>query len=69
MVLQELADEGFAAAVGVDVGGVDEIAAGFAVGVVNLEGAPALVLAEGYGAQVGFGNSEAAVAENSVSHG
>ncbi len=67
VVLHELAQEGFAGSVGVEICGVDEIAAGFAERVVNLAGfflgrAPAPVLAEGHGAQGGFGDAEAAVA-------
>jgi hypothetical protein len=74
MALHKFPDEGFAGPVGVDVGGVDEIATGFAVRVVNLAGllfgrAPASVFAEGHGAEGGFGNPKAAVTEKTISHG
>jgi len=67
VVLHELTQEGFAGPIGVEVSGVDEIAAGFAEGVVDLAGfvlggAPAPVFAEGHGAKGSFGNAEAAVA-------
>ena len=67
MLQHELAQERFAGTVGVDVRGVDEIAASLAEGVVDLAGfvlggTPAPVLAEGHGAKGSFGNSQTAVA-------
>ena len=74
MALHKFPDEGFAGPVGVDVGGVDKIAARFAVVVINLPGlvfgrAPAPLFAKRHGAERGFGNPKAAVTEKTISHG
>ena len=73
MTLHELAEEGFARAVGVQVGDVYEIVSRLAKGVVNfpclvLRGAPASVIAEGHGAERRFGNSKPAIFQKSVFH-
>jgi len=74
VTLHEFAKKNFAAAVGVKIGGVDEVAARFAEGVIDFAGfvfrrAPAPVFAEGHGAERSFGNSKTAVAQKPISHG
>ena len=73
MTGDELADELFTRAVGVNVGRVDEVAARLAVGVVDfarlvLGRAPAPVFAEGHRAEAKVGNTQAAAAEKLVVH-
>jgi hypothetical protein len=51
VTLHEFAEKGLAAAIGVEIGGIDEVAARFAEGVINFAGfvlrrAPAPVFAE-----------------------
>jgi len=74
VTLHEFAEKGFAAAIGVEIGGVDEVAARFAEGVINFAGfvfrrAPAPVFAEGHGAERGFRDSKTAIAQKPISHG
>src|SRR5262245_30191849 len=69
----ELAEECLAGAIGVDVGGVDEVAVGVPVEVVDLPrfvlaGTPSPVLAERHCAERGLGHAQAAVAEKPVPH-
>ena len=69
----EFADKFFAGAVGVTVGGVNEIAARRGEGVEHGPGfvpvgAPTPVLAEGHRAQTQFGNAQAGFAEKFVVH-
>ena len=73
MAVHELAEETFTCAVGVDVGGVDEVAAGFEEGVVDLAAllfcrTPAPILTEGHRPQAQFGDSKAALAQQFVAH-
>ena len=73
------AEDGFAVAVGVDVGGVEEVTAGFHADVDEmggfgvLGGAPGFEevvgAAEGAGAEAELGNFEAGAAEGAVLHG
>lgn len=74
MTLHEFAKKSFAAAVGVDIGSVDEVAARVAESVVNFAGfvfggAPAPFFPESHGAESCFRNSKTAVAQESISHG
>jgi hypothetical protein len=69
----ELAEQRFAGAVGVDVGGVNEVAARFQKGVVDFAAllfrrAPAPILAEGHRSQAQFRNAKSALAQQSVAH-
>jgi hypothetical protein len=69
----ELANELFAGAVGVNVGSVDEVATRLPVGVVDfaclvLGRAPAPVFAESHRAEAKVGNAQAAAAEKLVVH-
>ena len=73
LAVHELAEETFACAVGVNVGGVDEVAAGFEEGVVDLAallrgGTPPPILAESHRAEAQFRDPKAAIAEQFVAH-
>ena len=78
-VLDGFAEDGFAVAVGVDVGGVEEVEAGFHADVDDFAGffdvgAPqalknSLVTAEGAGAEAELGDFEAGTAKVSIFHG
>jgi hypothetical protein len=67
LAVQELAEETFTGAVGVDVGGVDEVATGFEEGVVDLAALlrgrpPPPILAERHRAEAQFRHPKAAIA-------
>jgi len=73
MAFHELAEKRFARSVCVKVGGVDEISARLAEGVVHLTGlilsrTPAPFIAEGHGAKCRLRDSKAGVAQKSVLH-
>jgi hypothetical protein len=73
MALEELAEEGLAAAVRIDIRRVDEVAAGLEEGVEDgaalvLGRAPALVLAERHRAEAKLRDPQAGMAEQSISH-
>src|SRR6516165_52763 len=74
MTLHEFAKKSFTAAIGVDIGGVDEVAARVTESIIDFAGfvlrrAPAPVFAEGHGAERGFRNSKTAVSQKPISHG
>src|SRR6516164_10198030 len=74
MTLHEFAKKSFTAAIGVEIGGVDEVAARVAESLIDFAGfvlrrAPAPVFAEGHGAERGFRNSKTAVSQKPISHG
>src|SRR6516225_5647220 len=74
MTLHEFAKKSFTAAIGVDIGGVDEVAARVTESIIDFAGfvlrrAPAPVFAKGHGAERGFRNSKTAVSQKPISHG
>src|SRR5262249_21549304 len=74
MALHEFPEERFAVAVGVEVGGIDEVPPGLAERVVHLPrlvlgGPPAPFLAEGHRAERRLRNTKSTVAEQPVFHG
>ena len=73
MAAHEFTEQRFAGPVGVDIGGVDEIAAGFAIGVVHFSRlvfcrAPSPIFAKGHRAEGNLRNAQPAIAQESVSH-
>jgi len=69
----KFADDFFAGAVGVAVGGVDKVPVGGDESVEDsaaffLGSAPAPIFAEGHGAEAEFGNAQAGPAEQSIVH-